>query len=207
MSHPPRLWYSRGYLPHFDSPRMVQAVTFRLADSLPAKVIADWRHDLTEGGAKADALLRQNIAKWEDAGHGTCLLAKPGHAALVEETLLLFDRDRYRLLEWCIMPNHVHAILSQVEGWTLDRVVKSWKSYTARKINEEEGKSGALWARDYHDRYIRDEKHLCDARSYVRSNPVKAGLCETPEEWRFGSAWEGRERVRTAGGQGPFEPV
>jgi putative DNA methylase len=186
---------------------MVQAVTFRLADSLPAKVIADWRHDLTEGGAKADALLRQNIAKWEDAGHGTCLLAKPGHAALVEETLLLFDRDRYRLLEWCIMPNHVHAILSQVEDWTLDRVVKSWKSYTARKINEEEGKSGALWARDYHDRYIRDEKHLCDARSYVRSNPVKAGLCETPEEWRFGSAWEGRERVRTAGGQGPFEPV
>ena len=186
---------------------MVQAVTFRLADSLPAKVIADWRQELAVGDPKADALLRLKIAKWEDAGHGNCLLAKSKHAALVEETLLLFDHDRYRLLDWCIMPNHIHAILSQIEGWTLDRIVKSWKSYTARKINEAEGKSGAFWARDYHDRHIRDEKHLWDARSYVRNNPVKAGLCATPEEWRFGSAWEGREHVGTAGSQGPFEPV
>ena len=186
---------------------MVQAVTFRLADSLPAKVIAGWRQELAESGPKADALLRRKIAKWEDAGHGTCLLAKSKHAALVEETLLLFDRERYRLLEWCIMPNHVHVILSQLEGWPLDRIVKSWKSYTARMINEEEGRSGALWARDYHDRYIRDEKHLWDAKAYVRNNPVKAGLCETPEEWRFGSAWVGREHVGNAGSQGPFEPV
>ena len=207
MSRPPRLWYSRGYLPHFDSPRMVQAVTFRLADSLPAKVIAGWRQDLAESGPKADAVLRLKIATWEDAGRGSCLLAKSNHAALVEETLLLFDRDRYRLLEWCIMPNHVHVILSQLEGWPLDRIVKSWKSYTARMINEEEGRSGALWARDYHDRYIRDEKHLWDAKVYVRNNPVKAGLCTNPEEWRFGSAWEGREQFGTTGSQGPLEPV
>ncbi len=186
---------------------MVQAVTFRLADSLPAKVIADWREDLEPSDPKADALLRLKIAKWENAGHGNCLLAKSKHAALVEETLLLFDRDRYRLLEWCIMPNHIHAILSQIAGWTLDRIVKSWKSYTARKINEAEGRSGAFWARDYHDRYIRDERHLWDARLYVRNNPVKAGLCATPEEWRFGSAGEGRELAGTAGSQGPFEPV
>ncbi len=186
---------------------MVQAVTFRLADSLPAKVIADWRQELAEGDPKADALLRLKIAKWEDAGHGSCLLGRSNHAALVEETLLLFDRDRYRLVEWCIMPNHVHVIVSQVEGKRLDRIVKSWKSYTARKINETEDRSGALWARDYHDRYIRDEKHLWDARVYVRNNPVKAGLCATPEEWRFGSAWEGREHLGTAGSQGPLEPV
>lgn len=35
----PRGWYSRGYMPHFDSQHVVQHVTFRLADSLPAGVL------------------------------------------------------------------------------------------------------------------------------------------------------------------------
>ena len=36
-------WYSRGYLPHFDQPGLVQMLTFRLADSLPAAVLSALR--------------------------------------------------------------------------------------------------------------------------------------------------------------------
>ncbi len=193
MIRPPRLWYSRGHLPHFDSPTAIQAVTFRLADSVPEKVIADWRRELGTADLKAEAELRRRIAKWEDAGHGSCLLGKPEHSALMESALLHFDGDRYRLLEWCVMPNHVHVVFAQREGEMLDRVVKSWKSYTAKEINKSEGRAGAFWARDYYDRYIRDKDHLHDARRYTRENPVKAGLCGKAEEWRFGSAWEARE--------------
>jgi putative transposase len=197
MIRPPRLWYSRGYLPHFDSPTAIQAVTFRLADSVPQNVIADWRMELETAEAEAQAELRRRIAKWEDAGHGSCLLGKPGHAALVEGALLHFDGNRYRLLEWCVMPNHVHVIFAQMEGEPLNRIVKSWKSYTAKEINRAEGRTGAFWERDYYDRYIRDEDHLHDARQYTRENPVKAGLCEKAEEWRFGSAWEKRKTAGT----------
>ena len=35
-----RGWHSRGYLPHFDMPGTVQAVTFHLADPLPVHVVA-----------------------------------------------------------------------------------------------------------------------------------------------------------------------
>jgi len=171
---------------------MVQAVTFRLADSLPQKVIDNWRAELGHGNPKAETELRRRIARCEDAGHGACLLGKPGHAELVENALLHFDGSRYRLLEWCIMPNHVHVILAQLEETTLDQIMKSWKSYTARKINEVEKRTGALWERDYHDRYIRDSEHMENARHYVRNNPVKAGLCAEPDDWRFGSAWAGR---------------
>jgi len=189
---PHRLWHSRGYLPHFDCPGMVQAITFRLADSLPQKVLADWRAELGRTTPESDAELRRRTARWEDAGHGECLLGRPVHAEVVENALLHFDGCRYRLLEWCIMPNHVHVILAQLEAVKLDHIVKSWKSFTARKINGMEGRCGALWERDYHDRYIRDGRHMEDARHYVRNNPVKAGLCKEAGDWRFGSAWAGR---------------
>ena len=86
------------------------------------------------------------------------------------------------------MPNHVHVIL-QPHSELLERIVKSWKSFSARTINQQVRRSGRLWARDYFDRAIRDLEHLRKARRYVRNNPVKAGLCERPEDWRWSSAW------------------
>ncbi|HEX8463400.1 MAG TPA: hypothetical protein VF627_02170, partial [Abditibacterium sp.] len=44
MEH--RGWHSRGYLPHFDSPELVQMVTFRLADSLSQEKIETWKADV-----------------------------------------------------------------------------------------------------------------------------------------------------------------
>jgi hypothetical protein len=37
-------WHERGYLPHCDYPGLVQFVTFRLADSMPASRRAEWKH-------------------------------------------------------------------------------------------------------------------------------------------------------------------
>lgn len=70
----------------------------------------------------------------------------------------------------------------------LGELVKSWKIYSTRKINEMLGRKGGLWALDYHDRYIRDADHLANARNYIRNNPVKAGLCNKPEDWQWSSA-------------------
>ena len=49
---------------------------------------------------------------------------------------------------------------------------------------------------DYFDRYVRDEHHLEAARQYIRRNPVKAGLCESEDQYRWGSA-----SVRTYGSE------
>jgi hypothetical protein len=42
----PRGWHCRGYLPHFDGGDIAQAVTFRLADSLPARLLQRWAQEL-----------------------------------------------------------------------------------------------------------------------------------------------------------------
>jgi REP element-mobilizing transposase RayT len=175
----PKGWYSRGYLPHFDSPETVQFVTFRLGDSLPRAV------------AQALALHPDNLLQTDqelDSGRGACFLARPDVAELVEAALLHFDNERYRLLAWCIMPNHVHVIVEAGARYALDRVVHSWKSYTAHSANQLLGRSGIFWHRDYFDRFMRDEGHLNRTIDYVENNPVKAGLASEPTEWRWSSA-------------------
>ena len=95
-------WHSRGYLPHFDSPETVQFVTFRLADSLPRHVVETLRLQ-DDPTVKIDREL--------DTGLGACWLKREDVAVLVEAALLHFDNERYRLLAWCVMPNHVHVVV------------------------------------------------------------------------------------------------
>jgi REP element-mobilizing transposase RayT len=109
-------------------------------------------------------------------------------ATLVQEALLHFDCQRYHLLAWCVMPNHVHMLIETREGYPLGEVVHSWKSFTAKEINHLLGRSEMVWAADYFYRYVRDDAHLQGAIEYIESNPVEAGLARHPEDWRFSSA-------------------
>ena len=183
-------WHSRGYLPHLDAPGELQAITFRLNDAVPKALVDRWRRELScETDTTRERKLKIRVAKFEDAGRGSCLLRKNPHASAVQESLFRADGTRYRLLEWCVMPNHVHVLVQTNEGMSLGEIVRTWKTYTAKVINVIEGTTGSIWETDYHDRYIRDLDHLENARLYIRKNPVKAGLCIVPEAWRWSSAF------------------
>jgi REP element-mobilizing transposase RayT len=161
---------------------------------------------------------RQNYQVLLDAGHGSCVLRYPETARMVEEALLHFDGQRYRLLAWVIMPNHVHVLIEPLPGFDVGRIVQSWKSFTARRINawlagpsdgpecragarrsqgrqSMNGRFRSLWQRDYWDRYIRNERHLQTAIRYIEGNPVAAGLVGAAENWRWGSARSRPERT------------
>jgi len=201
-------WRSRGYIPHFDRPNLVQHVTFHLADSLPAAVKALFDEELR--GLATDQRSverRKRMQEWIDAGHGTCVLQVPEVAEMVQASLLHFDGDRYHLFSWVVMPNHVHVLFETVEGWSLSKVVTSWKSYTGRRIasfrdrqshagqgesahvGSEDGATGRrVWQREYWDRFIRYEGHFGAAVAYIEGNPVTAGLVERPADWQWSSA-------------------
>jgi len=136
----------------------------------------------------------RRIAACLDAGHGACWLKAPRIAALVENALLHFDGQRYRLLAWCVMPNHVHALVETKEGFPLPEIVHSWKSFTANEANKILRRTGDFWQREYHDRFIRDDDHYRNAVVYIENNPVKAGLVKTAQAWRYSSAWSHEEQ-------------
>ena len=87
-----------------------------------------------------------------------------------------------------IMPNHVHVLLSVLQGKSLGSIVGSWKRFTAREGNILLGRTGDFWQGDYWDRFIRNEEHFATTRSYIDHNPVKAGLVAEPDLWPWGSA-------------------
>lgn len=206
-----RGWYSRGYLPHFDAPGLVQHVTFHLADSLPREAIERMQAQVDSIPESERALARrQRIQELLDSGLGRCLLREAACAEIVEDSLLFGDGARYRLIAWVVMPNHVHVMIEQLPGWPLAKVVQSWKRHTSREIHrmgyvlgapsctrqigkEADRKSAIpghtpLWQRDYWDRFMRNDRHFLTAKHYIENNPVEAGLCTAAEEWGWGSA-------------------
>lgn len=172
----PKGWHSRGYLPHFDSPETLQFVTFRLADSLPVEAI----EELRTGSGSLTAAERDGFL---DAGHGACWLRRPEIAEIVETALLYFDGERYRLIAWTIMPNHVHVLIELLSQHSLGSIVSSWKRFSARAANQVIGRSGPFWQDDYWDTYIRDERHFESTVGYIEANPVKAALVGAAEDW------------------------
>ena len=174
-----RGWHSRGYLPHFDSPETVQFVTFRLADSLPRSVVE---------ALKLQGDTVRIVDRELDAGLGACWLQRAEIAGLVQDALLHFDGERYRLLAWCLMPNHVHIVFEMFGGYSLSDIIGSCKSFTARRANAKLGRSGSFWHPDYFDRYMRDEDHLGCTIDYIEQNPVKAGLVGIAADWPWSSA-------------------
>jgi putative transposase len=186
-------WYSRGYLPHFDMPGTLQFITFRLADSLPQIVLSELEQELKQQPATTrERERRKRVEQWLDAGLGCCALQHPLMAEVMQETLRKFDGERYRLIAWCIMPNHVHALIETLSP--LAKIMQSWKSYTGRWALSHYAELGLgvpskqFWMREYWDRYIRDEEHFHSVVAYIHDNPVKAGMCKNAREWRWSSA-------------------
>lgn len=180
-------WYKSGYLPHFDSGEIAQFVTYRLAGSLPAKTLKTYKH-LFETKQISEIEYHDMIDRYLDKGFGPDHLRRSEIAELVKENLLRFHRQRYFLHAWVIMINHVHIIFTPLNGFTLASILHSMKSYTANHANRVLDRAGAFWAREYYDRYIRDQKHFLNTMNYIHDNPVKSGLCRRPEDWRFSSA-------------------
>ncbi len=195
----PKGRHQRGYLPHRDYGSALQAITFREADSLPSHVVDEWKAELhhllnspnKETQAATHKELTRRIAHYEDAGHGNCHLRQPELAKIVQNSLIEGHDATYRLLAWCIMPNHAHILIKQGNQTTLGKITRQWKGSSARSINLALKRKGPFWASDYFDRAIRDEEHFWNSVTYIHRNPVRAGLVADPKDWPFSSLSHG----------------
>ncbi|MEW5884869.1 MAG: transposase, partial [Armatimonadota bacterium] len=178
-------------LPHWTAEGAVYHVTFRLADSLPNRVLKEFeqerdallkKKDLTESEKKnLNRLVSRRIEEYLDRGIGACLMKQPGVADIVANALAHFDGERYHLHAWCVMPNHVHLVIQPCQGHKLPNIIHSLKSYTAHEINKALRRKGRVWMAEYFDHLIRSEASYERMIKYVIENPSKAGL----RDWRW----------------------
>lgn len=184
----------QGNLPHWQQEHVWYFVTFRLADSIPAEVAEQIKAEREawlkknpngkEGKYSKEQLKEYNslfsdrIESLLNDCKGSCILRNREIADIVKKAIEHFNKQRYVLDEWVIMPNHVHVLLKPLSENKLDEILHSWKSFTANEINKALGKKGQVWMHESYDHIVRNEKALHTIRNYIRQNPVKAKLAD-----------------------------
>ena len=84
------------------------------------------------------------------------------------------------------MPNHVHVLL--LPKVNPSQLLKSLKGSTAREANRLLNRTGEpFWQRESYDHWVRNTQEWDKIARYIETNPVKAGLAKTPEEYRWSS--------------------
>lgn len=185
------------FRPHWSQAGAVVFITFRTHDSIPKEVLKRW-----ERGKQDWVSRRGHASHWSevvptldsgeqyefkkcfsrcreeflDTCHGKCLLRQPELAKIVADALLHFDRDRYRLGDFVVMPNHVHLLASFPTEDAMKRQCDSWLHFTAFQINKKIGQKGKFWQQEPFDHLVRSLEQYERLRRYIADNPHKAKL-------------------------------
>jgi REP element-mobilizing transposase RayT len=207
----------RGYLPHLELENSTYFVTFRLTATLPKKMIDEFQQErqktlemakkenrqLTEQQkARLKYLESAKIQRYLDKGIGDCWLKEPFVAGMVKTSIHHFDGTRYVSHALCIMPNHVHWLVTPLQSGLTSRVdsplssiMHTIKSYTSHEANKLLKRQGSFWSREYYDHLVRSSEQFGTLLIYVLENPVKAGLCKRWDEWPWTTC---SERIRAS---------
>lgn len=94
------------------------------------------------------------------------------------------ERFGFRCHGYCLMPNHAHLVL-QAGAIPLSRALQNLAFRYTRHINARERRAGHLFQGRYKAILVDGDAYLLELVRYVHLNPVRAGLCATPEAWRW----------------------
>ena len=187
--------FYRMRLPHWEVDRGVYFVTLRLAGTLPHEVSERIRSIILETeGKTGDAWLegqRQIFRALDEALDHSPLnpfLSDERVATMCMDTVRTRqERGIWRIIEYAIMPNHIHLFF-KLESGTLREALVAFKRWTSGRAKAILGlKSRTFWQREWFDHWSRSPGQEQDIVEYIRNNPVKAGLVKEYKKWPHAS--------------------
>ena len=175
-------------LPHWYAIGQPLFVTFRLHGSLPTG--REFPKESTTSGAaflSMDRLL-------DSARVGPTYLVMPCIAQAVTDSIHYCGKADFKLHAWVVMPNHVHMLITARSD--ISKFMRRLKGYSARQANRLLSRTGEpFWQEESYDRLVRTPEEFKNIEAYILSNPVKAGLARSAQEYR----WAGLEARRRSG--------
>jgi len=112
-------------------------------------------------------------------------------ARLIIDTLYHYRGPAYLLHEFVIMPDHIHVLLTPKTS--LEKGVQFIKGGFSYRAKKEIGSNMEIWQKGFSDHRIRDAGDYLRHVDYIRQNPVRKMLCQSPEEYPHSSAGTGVE--------------
>ncbi len=187
---------SGSNLPHWFQPQVTYFITFRTEDSLPGHLIErwhverskwleihgisdsipDWKEKLVKLPEKLRIHFHETFSRQYlenlDKGFGACVLKQPLLSKIVADSLSYFNGDRYHIGDFVVMPNHVHLLVCLLDNTDLLKQCRSWKRFSAGKINKVLGQTGRFWQEESFDHLVRSPEQFCAIQQYIRNNPI-----------------------------------
>ena len=112
---------------------------------------------------------------------------EPEYQIIAETITKERQRLGFLLFGYVFMPDHWHALIWTQFPVTISDVVQNVKRVSSFKINRLKESCGSRWQRQFWDRFIRHGKEFRERLEYMHLNPVRKGLVDTPELWRWSS--------------------
>ena len=146
---------------------------------------------------------RRNLPHWQSPGATYFLTWRaiagqhldPEDRTLALSAIRHWDSVRWSVCAAVVMPDHVHALarplpldsntLAGGAFWNLSELLKSVKGFSSNQINRRKGRKGVFWQDESYDRIVRDDAEFQEKWEYIRTNPVRAELAKTPEEYAW----------------------
>ena len=180
--------YWRGSLPHWEVIDARYFVTLRLAGSLPRHVEAELE-DTLRATQEADCLTRSRayflkLERWLDADKGSRTLADAAVAHAIASTISKYEELRFWTVPaFSVMPNHMHLLFSCC-SLGMSAIMRRFKQRTARDANALTNRRAIpFWQCEWFDHWSRSPMEDEKIASYIRNNPVRAGLPARYSAW------------------------
>jgi REP element-mobilizing transposase RayT len=123
---------------------------------------------------------------------------------VVDSLKFLVEDQRIWLYAFVIMPNHIHLLWRKQEKWIGKNIQHMFLRFTAQQIKFnmiDSGNKGELelyrstqsdrqyhfWERRPYKATMYNRRVASQKVDYIHNNPVKAGLCKMPEEYKYSS--------------------
>jgi putative transposase len=133
------------------------------------------------------------------------LLQSERNAELLVDVLRSLVAERkFKLLDFVVMPDHVHLLIEVAGDMTIEKAMQFVKGRFSHRLSHEFGFKGGVWQRGFTEVQVMNQQSLEAHRAYIGENPVRAGLARSAEEYPFSFRYLARKKkeVGKEDGQG-----
>src|SRR5438552_3330643 len=123
---------------------------------------------------------------------------------IIESMRFIVNDNRVIIYGFVIMANHIHIVWQMKAGRLREDVQRDFLKHTAQEIKSDmlrnrvpelnqylvnaKDRKYQIWERNGLSVDLWSEKVLIQKLRYIHENPVRAGLCKYPEEYKYSSA-------------------
>lgn len=103
------------------------------------------------------------------------------------ETLKRYqEKFQFHIYAYCLMTNHIHLAI-YCNGQDISKIMHGINLSYTQYINRTYGRCGHLLQDRFRSKIIDSDNYIIRATSYIHYNPVKAGMCQKPSEYKWSS--------------------